>query len=175
MILPTDKTVFQNAWVVPDLDAAMKHWVDLCNVGPFFILDHSSDIEDVVYRGEPGKLRMMMAIAQAGPVQIELIQPLDDTDNCYRDHVAPGQSGFHHVCTWTHNFKADTEYYEGLGFPTANSGRVGDVGFAYYDTRPALNCMMEVMEFSPMVEGMFKFIADASVDWDGTNPVRNLG
>ncbi|RMF11193.1 MAG: hypothetical protein D6763_03870 [Alphaproteobacteria bacterium] len=173
MLLPTDRTVFQNAWVVPDLEVAMRRWIDVCNIGPFFVLDHQDDIVDVTYRGQPSSLTMRLAIAQAGPVQIELVEPAGDGPNCYRDLVKPGQSGFHHVCMWTHDIDADAAHYESMGFPAANMGRVKDsIRFAYFDTSPALNCMVEVMEYSPEVEAIFKVIADAARDWDGDDPIR---
>jgi hypothetical protein len=176
MILPTDRTVFQNAWVVPDLKAGIKHWTEIMKVGPFFILDHSEDMVDIRHRGEPGTMSMTLALAQAGPVQIELIEVHGDGPNCYRDIYKPGQSGFHHMCVWTHDIDADNEYFESNGFPIATQGRVdGSIRFAYYDTFDALGGMIEVMEKTPEVEGLFEIIRAASVDWDGTDPIRQLG
>lgn len=173
MQLPTDKTVFQNAWVVPDLEAAMERWITTMNIGPFFVLDHADDIVDVTYRGKPAALSMRLAIAQAGPVQIELVEPRGDGPSCYRDTVPEGATGFHHVCTWTHDIDADARHYESLGIEAANMGRVRDsIRFAYFDTSPVLGCMMEVMEFTPEVEAIFKVIADAAIGWDGDDPVR---
>lgn len=173
MLLPTDRTVFQNSWVVPDLEAAMRHWVNVCNIGPFFVLDHKQDIVDVTYRGRPSTLSMRLALAQAGPVQIELVEPLGDGPSCYRDTVGAGQSGFHHVCMWTRDIDADAAHYESLGFATANMGRVRDsIRFAYFDTFPALGCMVEVMEYTAEVAAIFKVIADAARDWDRDDPIR---
>ena len=33
---PTDRTVFQNAWVVDDVETACMKWVNEMGVGPFF-------------------------------------------------------------------------------------------------------------------------------------------
>jgi hypothetical protein len=170
--LPTDRTIFQNAWVVDDVEAAAMRWADQMGVGPFFVTEHTG-ITDVTYRGQPGELSMIVALAQAGPMQIELIQPT--VDQCaYRDSVAPGTLGFHHMCVWTHDIDADTAYFEGLGYPAANRAKAnGVVGFAYYDTRPLLGAMLEVVEYNPMIEARFGAIADACAAWDGTRPVRS--
>ena len=90
---PTDRTVFQNAWVVDDVEAACMKWVNEMGVGPFFVTEYTDQISDITYRGEPADLSMFVAIAQAGPVQIELIQPT--VARCaYRDSVPPGTVGF---------------------------------------------------------------------------------
>ena len=175
MKLPTDTTVFQNAWVVDDLESSMNSWIETFNIGPFFVLDHSEDIVDVMYRGQPGKLTMKLALAQAGPVQIELVEPKGDAQCCYRDTVKKGETGFHHVCTWTHDIDADLAYYEKQGCVAANTGRVKDsIRFAYIDTHKELNCMIELMECNAVVEEVFKLIADAGNDWDGSDPIRYI-
>ncbi|MGD1955492.1 MAG: VOC family protein [Sphingomonadales bacterium] len=174
-MLPTDCTVFQNAWVVPDLDTAMRHWVDVMKVGPFFVAEHKDSIVDVMHRGVAGALSMKVALAQAGPVQIELIEVLSEGPNCYRDIYAPGQGGFHHMCVWTHDIDADTAYYAGKGIAAATQGRlVGSIRFAYYDTFAALGGMIEVIEHTPEVEAMFGAVRDASIDWDGADPIRQF-
>ena len=50
---PTDRTVYQNAWVVADLDAAMNKWVNELGVGPFFVTEYSSQFSNLPYRGNP--------------------------------------------------------------------------------------------------------------------------
>ncbi len=168
---PTDRTVFQNAWVVDDVEAACRKWTTELGVGPFFITEYANQFTDVSYRGQPGELSMIIGVAQAGPVQIELIQPR--VARCaYRDSVAPGTVGFHHMCVWTHDIEADTAYFAQLGYPAANRGTVGDIQFAYYDTRPLLGCMLEVVTKSDAIVERFKAIALAAENWDGKDPVR---
>ncbi|MFP6837277.1 MAG: VOC family protein [Pseudomonadales bacterium] len=170
---PTDRTIFQNAWVVDDLEAAMNKWVSEMGIGPFFVTEHGPQFKDVYYRGEPSELHMNVALAQAGPMQVELIQPIS-TQCAYRDSVPVGTTmGFHHMCVWTHDIDADTEYFAGLGYPAANSADAGLIRFAYYDTRPLLGCMLEVVEKAPSVEAMFGRIAEVCASWDGKDPIRS--
>ncbi len=78
---------------------------------------------------------MKVAIAPAGNVQIELIEPT--TDQCaYRDSVPEGQLGFHLMCVWTLDFEADLRDMESesLGYAAANTGKVRHIDFAYLDT-----------------------------------------
>lgn len=170
--LPTDRTIFQNAWVVPDLEVAAMRWVDELGVGPFYVMVQDN-LGDVTYRGEPAELSMRVALAQAGPVQIELIDQVSSGPSAYRDTVAEGEMGFHHLCVWTHDIDADTAYFADRGYPAATTGGLR-ARFAYYDTRPLLGCMLEVVEHQPRIEAMFGAIAEAAVGWDGTDPIRAI-
>ncbi|MCY4565375.1 MAG: VOC family protein [Gammaproteobacteria bacterium] len=169
---PTDRTVFQNAWVVDDVEAACMKWVNEMGVGPFYVTEYTDAFTGMTYRGQPSELDMFVAIAQAGPVQIEIIQP--KTARCaYRDSVPAGTSGFHHICVWTHDIEADTDYFARLGYETANRGQAGDIVFAYYDTRPLMNCMLEVVTQSDSIVERFAMIAAAAENWDGKDPIRS--
>lgn len=170
--LPTSQTVFQNAWVVDDAEATAMRWVNEMGVGPFYFTEYVDHFKDVMYRGEPSELSMIVGLAQAGPVQIELIQPTSDKPCAYRDSVAPGTDGFHHMCLWSHDIDADTGYYEKLGYPAVTTADAGHVRFAYFDARPFMGCMLEVVEQKPAIIENFQSIADAAVDWDGSRPIR---
>lgn len=170
MNLPISRDVFQNAWVVDDLEAACLAWANQFGVGPFFLNEYRGVFDRVTYRGELAELEMRVGLAQAGPVQIELIQPL--TEKCaYRDSV-PSGTGFHHMCVWTRDFAQDHEYLEGLGYVAANVGQIGDVQFGYYDTRSMMGCMLEIVTYNEPLDARFKQVADAAADWDGKDPIR---
>jgi hypothetical protein len=176
MFLPTGRVVFQNAWVVDDVEATALNWVNTFNIGPFFVSEYSSDsLVDTTYRGQPATMHMLVGLAQAGPVQIELIQPLGDGPSAYRDTVKPGENKFHHMCVWTDNLDADLAYYAGRGCPTAATGRVLDSArFAYVDSHAKLNCMIEILEHDDAIAALFKVIADTCASWDGKNPIRSF-
>ena len=175
MKLPTDTAVFQNSWIVPDIETTAMDWVNTFNIGPFFVGEYGPEqLVDVTYRGHAGEMNMLVALAQAGPMQIELIQPLSDSPCAYWDTVKPGESRFHHVCVWSDDLDADLAYYTEKGFKIANTGRVIESSrFAYVDTHDKLNCMIEILEHHEMVEGIFKMIADTCASWDGKDPIRS--
>ena len=147
-------------------------WVNEMGVGPFFLNEYpNGTFSEVTYRGQPAELSMKVAIAQAGPVQIELIEPW--TEKCaYRDSVPHGREGFHHMCVWTLNFEADQRYFEDLGYVAANTGRIRDNDFAYFDTRPLMGCMLEVITQNSQTQARFAMIAEAATKWDGKDPIR---
>lgn len=169
----TSSNLFQVAWVVNDLERSIRHWLNTTGVGPFFVIRHAK-LERIEYRGAPAALDMSAGLAQAGPIQIELIQQHDDGPSAYRDAFPKGQEGFHHLCTMTDSFDADVDRYRSQGCPAVTQGAFGDMRFVYVDTRASLGHMTEIIEDRDSVKKMFKLIADAAVDWRGDDPIRYL-
>ena len=64
--------MFQLGFVVPDLMAAAANWVRVFGVGPFHIMPRVQNT--CRYRGADGAIDIHIGVAQAGPVQIELIR-----------------------------------------------------------------------------------------------------
>ena len=164
--------LLQNCWVVADLDDAMERWLSM-GVGPFFRRD--SDYPDALYRGRPEPLAFKAALAQAGPVQIELIQQTSKGPSAYRDMVPEGQSGFHHMCRIVHNVGEEIRRLRARGIEMASEFRsVGGAQVAYADTRNELGCMLELVPAEPVLINLFRDVAEAARYWDGRDPVRML-
>jgi Glyoxalase/Bleomycin resistance protein/Dioxygenase superfamily len=165
------KNLFQAAWVVNDLEEAMRRWIATARIGPFFVVSHVR-VERVKYRGAPGTLDFSSALAQAGPMQIELIEQHSDGPSAYRDAFPKGNEGFHHVAMMTQTYEADLELLRSAGNVAATEGMFGDMRFAYVDTRARLGHMTEIIDDCESIKKIFKKVADAAVDWDGTDPIR---
>ena len=130
----------QSAWVVDDLDAAVDAWLKV-GIGPFFFVEYTPDLfEDSTYRGTPSPISMKIALAQAGDMQIELIEPTGEQANIYRDTVPEGQTAFHHLCYWTDDLEGEIASLGAQGYELAATGTVAGSGatFAYVDTSPVL-------------------------------------
>jgi len=132
---------FQNAWVVDDLQAAMRRWTKTCGIGPFFLLEHVA-MQDVTYRGQPATVDCSIALAQAGRTQIELIEQHCDQPSVYRDLVPRGQTRFHHVATFAHDYDRELAEYRARGLRVTTTGRFGEMRFAYIDATPEIDCVI---------------------------------
>ena len=177
MPFPSDSKPFQKAWIVQDIESAARSWSEILNIGPFYVAEYGPSIfECIQYRGGPGTLRMKTAITYAGDQQIELVEPIGDSPSAYSDTIPPGQTGFHHLCFWSDDLDGDLEYYRKLGFPAANEGKMAGGGprFAYVDTSPVLQCMVELLERSPGIEKLFDGWRLSCMDWDGKTPIVHL-
>lgn len=165
--------VMQAAFVVDDIEAAALNWVRIAGVGPFLLAPHIR-IEEYDYRGTPqGGLDFSVALAQSGGVQIELIQQHCENPSAYRDTIAKGTQGFHHLAIYCDDYDAAYAHYRGLGFMPAVEGALGTLRFSYIDTSATLGCMIELIGSDPMQTDFFERVAAAAQDWDGeTDPIR---
>lgn len=174
--MPVGKEYCQIAWVVEDLDAAVQHWRQAADLGPIFMGSHVGGLfTELSHRGQPTELDISCAIAQSGPVQIELIKQHGNAPSPYRDVFAEGESGLHHLCTFVDDVEAECRRYETLGFEVVFKATVGGVTpVAYADTRPMIGCMTELMGRQGLAPQMFTATAKAAAEWDGTDPIRDL-
>lgn len=164
---------FQASWIVNDIQAAMRQWQKTAGVGPFF-LNESVVLTKPLWRGEPVNFEYSLAIAQAGAMQIELIQQHDDHPSPYRDSHPRGTEGFHHLASFVSNVEVELARYRAAGLAVALDCHFGDVPLAYVDTRPTLGCMLEILEHRPSIDALFDHIAVSAVDWDGSDPIRPI-
>lgn len=176
--MSTATQYFQMSWIVDDLDAAVDKWRRMAGIGPFFTGAHVGAMyTDTKHRGValPG-IDISAAIAQAGPIQIELIQQHGSDPSPYRDVYAEGEGGLHHVSTFVDDVAAECRHYESQGYEVVMTTMImGTIPAAYVDTRPLIGCMTELMYSQGVVKQMFSAAAKAGADWDGvTDPVRDL-
>ena len=162
----------QLGYVVPDIEAAMRYWTETLGVGPFFYNEHVP-IVNYRYRGAAYEPHNSVALANSGPLQVELIQPRNDVPSMYRDFLRAGRTGLQHVACWTENYTADLDRLAKQGLAPAMSGEVGKNGrFVYFDTEFHPGTVVELSEVAGAKGKMFDMIRAASVDWDGHDPIR---
>jgi hypothetical protein len=163
--------ITQNGYVVRDIEAALQHWVGL-GVGPWFYLERAP-IERFTFRGRPSDAQISIALANSGPLQLELIQQRNDAPSMYTEFLAAGREGLQHVAYWTDAFDADMAKALALGWEVGQSGEVGADGrFVYFDTEAHPGTVIELSEKSGRKGLMFKRIREASDGWDGSDPIR---
>jgi hypothetical protein len=80
---------------VRDIEAALKHWITVLGVGPFFDLERVQ-IDDFRDRGQPSHAEFSIALANSGLLQIELIQQCNDAFSMGRDFLTAGHQGLQH-------------------------------------------------------------------------------
>lgn len=172
MILP-GSSIIQMAFVVRDLDEAVQRFSRTLGAGPFMMNRHVQ-LTDPRHRGLAVKTDFSLALAQAGDVQIELVQQHDDTPSVYRDLFAPGTEGFHHVAVVVPDVDKEVARYRALGFEVGSTGRFGQADFAYIDTSPATGHMVEILPDNETIRRFFGAVRKAAERWDGVNPVQEM-
>lgn len=168
--------VCQNGYVVRDIEAAMRHWVEVMGVGPWFYIDRVQT-DWFRHRGADSAVEMSIALANTGDLQIELIQPRNDAPSMYREFLDAGHEGLQHLAYWTRDYQGLYDKALGLGYRVGHEGQIGgEQGrFAYFDTTaPHPGAMIEISDISGNKGRFFEHIRKAAQDWDGADPIRAI-
>jgi hypothetical protein len=161
---------FQLGFVVSDLVQAANRWAAVHGVGPFHLIPVVE--QQLIVRGQKAPISMQVGVAQAGPVQIELIQQHCDRPSIYRDWSRDGSRSFHQLATVTADYEAKKLQFESLGYELAAESPTGRFRVAYFDTLADFGFYTEVVELSPGFLDQLDRVSQTCATWDGTDPVR---
>jgi catechol 2,3-dioxygenase-like lactoylglutathione lyase family enzyme len=162
----------QLGYVVTDIEAAMRHWVDVLGVGPWFYVDRLP-VRNFLYRGRPSDPHVSIALANSGGAQIELIQQRNDAPSMYRDFLGSGPEGLQHVSTWPADYEATFARALAAGHRIGQQGESNRGPFAYMLTEGGhRGTCMEIAAYTVTRKRQFDAIEAAARGWDGSEPVR---
>jgi hypothetical protein len=145
---------FQQAYVVDDLDKAILAWNKLLQAGPF-TRTHHHKTDRFDYRGTEQEADVSYAFGYLGEMMIQFVVQHDDTPSIYREMFSAGRGGFHHVGVLVHDFEAEFDRLEKLGFECATRLYADGVDAAYFDTRAVNGCFTEIHGDPPHILGTF--------------------
>jgi hypothetical protein len=163
---------FQLGFVVDDVVAAAARWAAVHGVGPFHVLPAVE--QKAVVRGEPAPVTIQVGVAQAGPVQVELIRQLCDRPSIFREWTGGGARPFHQVATVTPDYDGRTAHLARRGYEMVAESPGGRFRVAYFDTVADFGFYTEVVERTPRFLSQLDQISQTCATWDGTDPVRLL-
>lgn len=167
--------VIQEAFIVPDIETAIRQFHQTLGIGPFYLVEHFPLI-NAQYRGQPCTADVTLAIGYSGNMSYELIQQNNDAPSPWLETKAERGYGYHHRAIACKDYAADLERYRQLGYEIAFSSEVSfGTAAAYVDTGKANYGMIELIEMKPPVEDFFNIIKQGSLDWDGKDPIRTFG
>jgi len=155
----------------------MAHWTHALGVGPFFHFAEAR-VTEFVFRGEPCDARIAVAFANSGPLQIELIQTLDGAASSYREFLSRHEAGLQHVAYWTESFEEACSRAQSAGHDVLQSGRSGGDPrgrHAYFDSPEHHGPLVEISEVAGAKGAFFSHVARVAAEWDGSEPVRQMG
>ena len=165
--------VRQTAFVVPDLESGIAHWVRVMGAGPFVVMRDFVGI-DLTYRGEPSDTAVDYAFGQCGDIQVQLIAQPGPGRSIYRDMYAPGEGGFHHMCALVplEDWDSQVAAFADAGYELAAS-LTTSAPAVYFDARADLGCFVELYGHTERSAGFFAELRTLHEGWDGvTDPVR---
>ena len=196
------KSADQLGYVVPDLEQAIKCWIDQ-GVGPWLTVGPVV-VTDNKYLERPSRPLIIFGFCQVGGVQLEIIQPLDDEPSSYRAFLAAGRSGFQHCgfCVEPHDYQRSVAQAKASGATIQQMMSFSGAHFAYFLLPARVGSPMErirlgelapekanavrnsvargcgigeLIEVQARMREMFAKVTQAAATWDGkARPVRHL-
>jgi hypothetical protein len=162
----------QTGYVVHDIDAALRHWIEGLGIGPWYYADRVP-VVNFRYKGKPSPIEVSVALANSGPLQIELIQQRNDAPSMYKAFLDAGRTGLQHLAYWTEAFDADLTRLTAQGFSVGMSGEVGTRGrYVYFETETHPGTVVELSEVAGAKGRLFQIIREAALGWNGSDPIR---
>lgn len=140
------ESIVQLAIVVKDVRKTVEKYWNILGIGPWDIYEIVPPaLHERNYQGKEGDFTYWLAMTMAGPVQLELAQPISG-GSVYADFLAEHGEGLHHIATKVDNVKETTKIMKQAGFSNLMSASLYDGGFAYYDTFKPLKCIVEAVQ-----------------------------
>jgi len=134
----------QTGIVVKDLQASMENYWRTLGIGPWKVYTYPPPmLERAMVRGERVEYANRIAHAQAGPVQLELIQPLSGP-SIFAEHLQAKGEGLHHIQSRVENIEEVLAAFQQLGLRVLMSGKYGEGEFYFLDTEPLLGVVYEI-------------------------------
>ena len=138
--------LYQVGIVVHDLEKSIERCQNTFGIGPWEIMNiDPSTFSDMTYRGKPVQHKFRAALTMVGPMQLELIEPIEG-DNIFSDFLKEHGEGVHHLGhVMVKNLDEAIQTLEKEGFPCLQSGCFPGGGYAYIDTLKTMGTIIELL------------------------------
>lgn len=131
--------------IVKDIDKTIEYYVKVLGWGPFNISEVA--LEGCLYRGKPTDVKLKMAMAQSGSIEIELIQVLDG-ESIHSEFLRERGEGIQHVRFSVNNLDEILAQWAEDGIEPVWQHSFPELGisWAYVDTDQVGGVMTELFE-----------------------------
>ncbi|WP_029923146.1 VOC family protein [Nevskia soli] len=162
----------QVAYIVADLDAAIRHWMDFAGIGPWTVYKNATMRGHC--RGVETAVKMNVGLSYQGEVQIELIQVNSKTPSPYQDADGRSLIGMHHIAWLSQDIDADVAKAKQRGLAPAFEASNGVVRVAYMESAAEPGLLLEFIEAAPVVLENFASGMKAAREWDGNREANQV-
>lgn len=137
--------------IVKDREEAMQRFGSLWRIGPFGLIDTTLQLLDVNHLGEAvphgGKqITGKLAFAQAGPIEIELIEPGEDEQNIWGEFLSTRGAVVHHLAVDVPDLDTEIARLKGKGVGILLYAQGEHVKLAYMDTEKIIGVTLELRQ-----------------------------
>lgn len=136
----------QAAAVVTDIDKAVEHYTSL-GVGPFKPM--KIEIVDKWVRRTPVQLKTKALITQIGPLELELLQPIEGPSVYWEYLKKTGSEGLQHLGFFIDNLEEESEKLFKKGVKPTQQGKGPSDAFDYFETDEIGGVVLEFVRRGP--------------------------
>jgi methylmalonyl-CoA/ethylmalonyl-CoA epimerase len=156
----------QLGYVVENLERSVQAWSERLGVGPWTIIRNIP--LRCVYLGVETVPLIDIALGYRGAMQIELIQQKNQAASPYRPYVERGEYGLHHTAFISTQMSEDLRRAEGAGLRLVCDIAMPSGRYVYFEPAvPGERGLIELLEGTPMLLGMFEQGMRAAAQWQG--------
>lgn len=98
------------------------------------------------YRGQPCYGRIYQSFFNLDNIQMELIQPMDDSPSIWRECLDADGEGLHHIAFIVEGMADAIAHFEQNGAPLVQKGEYKGGRYAYLDDRANSKMIVELLE-----------------------------
>ena len=168
---PFTGQVHHLGYVVADLESAIHAWISQLGAGPFFILRKPP--LTVTSNGQPGTFDHSSAFARWGGIFVELMQLDTIAPEAAQEAMSQQAPQLNHIAFASSEVDASIGALEKADFPQFLRASIGEIDFSLHDARGLCGHNIEVHADSAGFQRFYQQIVDASVNWDGSDPIRD--
>ena len=135
--------------VVRDIKQTVDHYTRAFGLGPCEIFTYNAD--QLLYKGKPASSRILAALVNTGPVELHIMQPLDEGP--LTEFLEKNGDGVHHLCFLVDDVDPWIYHMKGLGKEPVirierQDSKLGRVRVAYLDSKSGP--LFELLEYENM-------------------------
>lgn len=165
--------IVQIAYIVEDVRTAARDFAARTGAGPFFVR-RNPVTSALGTDGATGSFDHSSAYGQWGHLQVELVEVHSAEPPDFAETVLAGNQ-IHHVAIMVSSFDDQQREFADGGWPALLTATTPNGNnFAFHDARAQLGHLVEIYEPRPTILALYRKVADAAVDWDGRDPVRDM-
>lgn len=139
--------ISQIAILTHNVEKAARHWGEYLGMPtPEIVISDGFEKTGALYRGEPCHALLYQAFFEFENIQMEIIQPVDDTPSIWRECLDRNGEGLHHISFEVKDMPRHIENCADKDMPLMQKGEYQGGRYAYFDARDNLNIILEMVE-----------------------------
>jgi len=164
----------QVAYATTDVRAAARRLHALTGAGPFYVRENVPTTS-VNSFGEEGVFDHTCALGQWGNVMVEFVHHHALAPAGLERAMRREGTGIHHVAAFVDDVDATREQLVAGGMTELMDAHTPETRFTFFDPGPQLGHLIEIYEEKPYLAELYRRVAAAAVDWDGSDLIRERG